>query len=193
MSFVTAAMKESLKDHVLEEALPFGNGFLAYYMNRPGKGRMMSTLIVFTPEGIAILGDLTPERHGSISAYGYGVGWFGSDKSEYYLCEKFLTREWQCEVAERWCEEHLKELKADGPVENLEEWGQLLLDLQGGEMDCGEFQRTLYDIEYEVEDEGFEYPLKDAGWLCAIQQKFAELYSKMPVLQSSQGKEDHDA
>lgn len=188
MSFVTTSMKESLKDHVLEEALPPEKGFLAYYMKRPGDGRIMSTLIVFTPEGIAILGDLTPERHGSISAFGYGVGWFGSDKSEYYLCEKFLSKEWQVEVAQRWCKEHLEELQVEGkvegkPVEDLDEWEELLSQLQGrcGEMDCGKFQRALYDMGYEVEDEGFEYPLREAGWLCAIQQRFAELYSKLPV------------
>src|SRR6185295_12797554 len=114
MSFVTPQIKEALKDHVLEEPLPFGHGFLAYYMRDPDQGRMMSTLFVFTPEGIVIMGDLCPEgpgNGGSISSYGYGIGWFSKKLSEYYLCEKFLHRVWQADVAARWVREHIDEMK----------------------------------------------------------------------------------
>lgn len=192
MSFVTATMKEDLKDHILEEALPFGKGFLAYYMKRPGTGRIMSTLVVFTPEGMALLGDLTPERHGSISALGYGIGWFGSEKSEYYLCEKFLQREYQPEVAARWVREHIEEMKKDREAEDLErlpDWEELLSDLDGDGMGADHFHEALQGLGYEHEDEGYEYNLRAAGWLCAIQQKFSELCSKVPALQSSSEKD----
>lgn len=187
MSFVTPQINDALKNHVLEEALPFGHGFLAYYMRDPGQGRMMSTLFVFTPEGIVIMGDLCPGgpgNRGSISNYNYGIGWFSRPQGEYYLCEKFMSKEWQVGVAERWCVEHLEELRAEAkedgkPVEHLGEWEELLSQLQGEEMDCGEFQRALYDIEYDVEDEGFEYPIKAAGWLCGLQQRFVELYAAL--------------
>lgn len=188
MSFATAEMRESLKNHVLEEALPFGHGFLAYYMRDPNQGRAMSTLFVFTPEGIVVMGDLCPggpKNQGSISNYNYGIGWFSRPQSEYYLCEKFLSREWQIEVAERWCREHIEELKKEAAeekkvVEKLEEWEELLSTLQAGEIGCDQFQEALQEFDYDIEDEGFEYPLDTAGWLCALQQRFVELHV-MPV------------
>lgn len=211
MSFVTAQIRESLKNHILVEALPQTGDFRAFYMKEPGEGRMMSTLFVFTPEGIVIMGDLCPGgpgNGGSISRFGYGLGWFGSQKSEYYLCEKFLQREWQREVAERWVREHIEEmkkeaggleyLKAQSPktisewnellkdrpewqklLKILPQWEELLSDLQYGEIGRDHFHEALQDLDYEVEDEGFEFHLSTAGWLCGLQQRFAELYQKM--------------
>lgn len=187
MSFVTASMKNDLKNHVLEEVLPQTGEFRAFYLKEPGEGRVMSTLFVFTPEGIAIMGDLCPggpKNQGSISNYGYALPWFSGRLSEYYLCEKFLRREWQPEVAERWCREHIEELKQEAAaekkdVERLSEWEELLSSLQGGEMGCDRFQEALQDLDFDIEDEGFEYHLNTAGWLCALQQKFVEEYAKI--------------
>lgn len=191
MSFVTASMRDALKNHVLEEVLPQTGEFRAFYLKEPGEGRMMSTLFVFTPEGVVIMGDLCPggpKNQGSISDYGYGLGWFARKQSEYYLCEKFLSREWQIEVAERWCREHIEELKKDAAgrddlkaelLKEMPEWEELLSRLQGGEMGRDHFHEALQDLGYDVEDEGFEYHLNTAGWLCALQQKFVECYAKL--------------
>ena len=70
-----------LKDHTLEKVLDHPaekekNHFEAYYLRPPEGGRMMSTLITFTPEGIVIMGDLCPDGSGVISCYGYGRKWF---------------------------------------------------------------------------------------------------------------------
>lgn len=193
MSFVTAAMKQSLANHVLEEALPFDKGFLAYYMKEPGQGRMMSTLFIFTPEGIVIMGDLCPGgpgNRGSISSYNYGIGWFSRKQSEYYLCEKFLSKEWQLVVAERWCREHIDEMKEDKEdLARLDEWQELLGRLQGGEIGRDQLYDDLQDLDYEPEDEGYEYPLNTAGWLCALQQRFVELYAKLHPEPAAEAKE----
>lgn len=92
-----------LKDHFLVQILNT-HRFQAFYMKsreyvEKEMGRIMSTLFIFHPEGITIAGDLTPGRNGNCSALGYGVGWFGSRKSEDYLCEKFLPHEWHHELA----------------------------------------------------------------------------------------------
>lgn len=182
MSYVTASMKDELKNHVLEEALPETGEFQAFYMKEPGQGRMMSTLFVFTPEGIVIMGDLCPggpKNQGSISTFGYGLGWFAGRLSEGYLCEKFLSRVWQVKVAEEWCREHIEELKKDADADSLKklpEWEELLSRLQGEEIGNESFHETLRDLDYEVEDEGCDYPLNTAGWLCALQQRFSELF-----------------
>ena len=193
MSYVTPQMRESLKNHVLEEALPQTGAIRAFYLKEPGQGRMMSTLFVFTPEGIVICGDLCPggpNNQGSISNFKYGIGWFSGKLSEGYLCEKFLAREWQIEVAEEWCRDHIAELKKEAaedhkPVENLEEWEELLNDLEGGEIGNERFHEALQDIDYDIEDEGYDYPLNTAGWLCALQQRFAEEYAKFAPAQVS--------
>jgi hypothetical protein len=185
MSFVTPAMKEALKGHVLEEALPFGHGFLAYYMRDPNQGRMMSTLFVFTPEGIVIMGDLCPGgpgNRGSISNYNYGIGWFSRHQSEYYLCEKFLSKEWQSVVAARFVREHIWQLKLNKDAEELKqmgEWEDLLNRLECSEMGADHFHDALQDLGYEHEDEGYEYHLQTAGWLCALQQRFVDLYAAL--------------
>jgi hypothetical protein len=183
MSFVTPQIKEALKDHVLEEALPFSHGFLAYYMRDTDQGRLMSTLFVFTPEGIVIMGDLCPEgpgNGGSISSYGYGIGWFSNKLSEYYLCEKFLRRVWQADVAARWVREHIDEMKKEKEdLSRLEEWSELLTSLEGGEMGADHFHEALQELDYDVEDEGYEYHLRTAGWLCGLQQRFSELYAAL--------------
>jgi hypothetical protein len=72
--------RRQLDRHVLE-IVQEGPTVSAYYLKEPGKGRMMSTLIVFTPEGIALMGDLTPEQNGSVSALGYGRDWFSGHLS----------------------------------------------------------------------------------------------------------------
>ena len=185
MSFVTPQIKEALKNHVLEEALPFGHGFLAYYMRDPGQGRMMSTLLVFTPEGIVLMGDLCPGgpgNRGSISNYNYGIGWFSRPQSEYYLCEKFMAREWQSIVAAKFVREHIAEITLSGDpdyLKDLPEWEDLLNRLDAGEMGSDHFHDALQELGYEHEDEGYEYNLNEAGWLCGIQQKFVELYAGM--------------
>jgi hypothetical protein len=75
-------------------------------MKEPGMGRMQSCLIMFSPEGINILGDLCPgndARNSGVHAYGYGLDWFAGHLSWSYLCEKFLSKEWHKELAEGDC------------------------------------------------------------------------------------------
>lgn len=182
MSYVTPAIKDALKNHVLEEVLPFGHGFLAYYMKEPGQGRMMSTLFIFGPEGIVIMGDLCPggpKNQGSISDFNYGIGWFSGNLSENYLCSKFLTEEWQAEAALEWIGEHVKEIESGEEAGNVEAFLQIERDLRGGEMDESHFRDDLECAGYVCDDElpGYDYHRSTAGWLCALQQRFSELFS----------------
>jgi hypothetical protein len=196
MSYVKPSMKDALKNHVLEEALPQTEEFRAFYMKEPGQGRMMSTLFIFTPEGIVIMGDLCPggpNNQGSISDYNYGLAWFSGRLSEHYLCSKFLRQEWQAEAALEWIGEHIKDIgHDDGPgfdddntadskkkhKAKVEEFREIERDLLGGEMGESHFRDDLERAGYSVDDElpGYDYPRKTAGWLCALQQRFSELF-----------------
>lgn len=180
-SYVTEQMRQALARHVLEKVQD--GRVLAYYLKDPAQGRMMSTLILFTPEGIVLMGDLTPNRNGVISAYGYGVGWFGSDKSECYLCEKFLDKQYVHEAAAeelRDVDSHWRQI--DGALPTAEEKEQLeRLDEIAEALDEHDAEwliRELEDAGYVVDDgpPGYTYEPHEAGWLCALQQRFAELY-----------------
>lgn len=183
MSFVTDQMRESLSRHVLVPVLDSGK-FEAFMMKRPGEGRIMSTLIAFTPEGIVITGDLCPraETRGIVSDAGYGIGWFRSRLSERYLCEKFIRDEWQWEVAVTDLDAEIKDLRDEGGqdayIKELESIAEMLghETIRSGE----DLYDNLSSAGYEASDgiPGMDYNLADAGWLCAIQQRFAELYNE---------------
>ncbi len=96
---------EMFSKHVLEQVLDTPK-FKAFYLKEPGMGRMQSCLVMFSPEGINILGDLCPgndARNSGVHAYGYGLDWFVGQLSWSYLCEKFLSKEWHRELAEEDC------------------------------------------------------------------------------------------
>lgn len=183
MSFVTPQMRESLARHVLVPALDSGK-FEAFLMKRPGEGRIMSTMIVFTPEGIVITGDLCPRAgtRGIVSDAGYGTGWFRGRLSERYLCEKFLTDEWQLGLAASELREEIGDLRDEDGfdiyVQKLETIAEML---EHETIDSGQdLHDHLNNAGYETADgiPGMDYNLADAGWLCAIQQRFAELYNE---------------
>jgi len=174
--------ERALKDHILIED-PFNSlgpeedqlRLQAFYLKKKDEGRMGSTLLIFTPEGIVITGDLTPERNGSISTFGYGLGWFASDLDGSYLCEKFLTTRWIPEIA---CED-LKEYRNEEGI-NQKRLEALIEHTEALHLSHYEFHAALddveiYDEEYEI---GIGYDPAEAGWLCAIQKRFAELWSE---------------
>jgi hypothetical protein len=181
-TYVKQHMRESLRDHVLTPVLEDeATGISVWNLHREGT-RIMKVQVTFTPEGIFIMGDLCPGLYGVGSALGYGIGWFGSQKSEGYLCEKFLTREWVPEYAAEEVEDILKVPEDYGltpdAVEGLRMVVAALRD------DTSYSETRLYDdldlAEYPLDDgvPGYGYEPSDAGWLCAIQQRFAELYAQ---------------
>lgn len=176
---VEPQMAEALERHTLREVLDTP-GFTAFYMKRPDVGRIMSTLITFSPEGITIAGDLTPGRNGNTSCLGYGLGWFRSRLSEDYLCEKFLELGWFPDLAELDLRSLIEETKGG-------EWGHLAKSIDEMErlanvcndgdigMEC--FRDAWYEISEDYESApGWGYNPREKGWLCAIQQRFAALY-----------------
>lgn len=248
-------MKEELKDHTLEQVLDTEK-FKAFYMRPPGGGRMMSTLFLFTPEGIVIMGDLCPGHSGGngvVSALGYGLRWFTEELSGDYLCQKFLQKGWHAELAREWCLDTARdvrrgrmdregcfakelELAADDREALHDELVSLRKDLKDAiaradAADVNEFGRAIASTKVELEDSrthlvglregvaseleriadcldgdwnlerfreeieeefpdmdltehcpGYGYDPSDKMWLCALQEKFAELYNaRTPV------------
>lgn len=181
MTCVTASVKESLKNHILEQVLD-SEKFKAFYLKDPAQGRQMSTLLTFTPEGIVIMGDFCPggpRNEGVISSFGYDLGWFASEKSEDYLCGKFLKQEWNCQSALAWLVENKKDILAEPEVskdvlEDVEAY------LSAGDMLEGDFMAEMEEAGYDISDDapGYDYDPHTAAVLCGLQQKFSELYLK---------------
>lgn len=101
-------IKASFKDHVLQE-VSSGEKIKAFYLKLPNM-RMESCLILFTPEGIVICGDMTPGR-GALSAFGYGLDWFASELGWDYLASKFLDKEWVPELAIEYCRDAARDIR----------------------------------------------------------------------------------
>lgn len=234
---------EELKDHYLEQVLD-EEKFKAFYLREKPDSRMMSTLFIFSPEGIVLMGDLTPQLHSTASCLGYGLAWFAGRLSETYLCEKFLEKRWNQELAVEELNEtakrilagseddnygddefrkvsderhglhedlktfykDLKEAKRSGTtldemdlhksiVETREEilklraplsalrrkcsgrFSELAHETDGGAYGPETFYQAYSEIEADVESvPGWGYSPRERYLLCALQQKFSELY-----------------
>jgi hypothetical protein len=207
-SRINRHMTEALAGHVLKCILDTEK-VKVFRMYRPGTG-IYRVQITFTPEGTAIQGDICLGRnqHGVCSSMGYGLSWFSKKLGEGYLCEKFLRKEWQQDVAEEdvkyqleqataeWKaavdeelaslpEEEREKAQAAGSLATderdwMDKWQRIWngikycssdLDPRGLDTIASPFITDFWD--YEI---GMDYPRGEDGWLCAIQQRFAELY-----------------
>lgn len=186
-SYVTDYMREGLQEHELFRISE--KPVEAYYLKQP-HSRMSSTLILFTPEGIVMVGDLTPEMNGTCSRrHDRDLAWFIADgRLEWDICDNFLKKKWLPELAlkemqqenffEEWCENTAdNRVKFDKLVEYLAEgpdgiWSEV------------ETYQVLGDIGYDLASgvPGYGFDPGEAGWLCAIHQRFAELYTKGEII-----------
>lgn len=179
MSIIACHMRESLREHVLEQILDTEK-FKAFYIKQPGQGRMMSTLILFTPEGIVLQGDLTPSRNGNVSCLGYGLSWFSSKLGEDYLCSKFLDRVFVAEHAVSNIRYFILQERREGSLSKdraRELWDSCP---RADEVDARAASEFWTD---EMHMDGADCPFYTyepgaAGWLCAIQQTFARLFNE---------------
>lgn len=205
-------MREALANHELKCIAEDGK-VQVWTLRRPNEGAFR-VQVTFSPEGIAIQGDIGfgPNQGGVCSDMGYGLNWFGSPKSESYLCEKFLRQTWQAKVAVQDIQKHLKESEAffekamqevlQEAIDLQEECSreQILKDpmapewgLRNEAKDVAGWKALrawneedgstrLYELgsehftDFWDYDIGQDYPTSDAAWLCAVQQRFVELY-----------------
>lgn len=176
-----------LRKHMLElQLVPVveTDNVKSYYMRKPGTG-LYRVLLTFTPEGICIQGDVTPECNGSVSCMGYGLDWFlnrnGGKSLDTYMCEKFLQRKWVPDLAADAMERPEYEFRrAATTPEQIEGLDQLCEEIRDGGVSAEGTYHSLEDLGFiDVADvPGFGYDPIEAGVLCAIQQRFAELWAE---------------
>lgn len=178
----------TLRKHYLQP-LNISGRMSSFYLRESDDSRHMSTLISFTPEGIVLQGDLTPSQPGNVSVLGYGVGWFGSKKSPYYLAEKFLSRCYEEDRAEKEYREYLTDMANDAWETrdiDLIQKARKLRDFVEDEWDIFRsgyhLHDSLSDFDYSLVDDGipwgWDYPSSDFCWLAAIQKRFSEVYQE---------------
>lgn len=168
----------ALRDHKLEPLITEGP-ITAYYLRGPDGGRMMSTLIMFTPEGIVLQGDLTPGRNGNVSSPWYGVGWFSGQLSGSYLCEKFLETKWVRELAVEQLSDPVASFYCEADDADVEKLKEIAKVLSGGDYGPEWLHEELSNLDGCYVDDGIPglgYDPHEAAWLVAIQATFARLY-----------------
>lgn len=189
-----------LRDHYLDP-LEIGEQVKSFYLRRKPDSRMMSTLLIFSPEGIVITGDLCP-ANGGVIAPGYGLDWFSKPLQPRYLAEKFLKEKWvpmafSKAVRDYICDQFQSRTLSikrypwrigHYVVDNWTEGRALLHLVNHGELI--ESPHTAYDnlpafrregmgwycpFDSEFLSPGYDYDPAELGWLAAIQRRFSEL------------------
>jgi len=144
-----------------------------YRLAKPGT-RAYSVQITFTPEGIAIQGDLIISGYGVCSTFGYGLDWFADRLNDDYLCEKFMQREFVAESAIDDLRYQLEDMTDDEKAVAEE-----LIDALGSSN--GEEARDDYASfcwTRDCEPSGCDYNIAARATLSAVQERFRELWTK---------------
>lgn len=154
--------------------------FKAFYLREDPGMRMQSTLIMFTPEGTWIGGDLCPEENkGVMSNFGYGLDWFSSKLDGRYLCEKFLRESWDADRAKREIVEMMRDRRGY-EIETRRRWAACLREFveTGRYEECGDLVDAMYNAGLDTSDgpPGYGYNERSRSILERIQKRFAELY-----------------
>lgn len=152
----------------------------SYYMKKPGTG-IYRVLLTFTPEGVCIQGDLTPEHNGTISSMGYGLEWFADQKGgEYYdsyLCSKFLRKRWVSECALESLTDPHSCYRDEATPEQIAGLHDICMLLAAHDIHEYEFYTQMCDLGFDGSElPGYDYDPQEACVLFAIQQRFQELW-----------------
>jgi hypothetical protein len=186
MDPVEPFMLRELKDHVLDRQ---GYGPIQVYHMKKPETSVYSVTLIFAENRIVIFGDIMLGERGDgiVSQPGYGLAWFSGELTWYYLASKFLCNDhWSAERAEQWCRDLAAEYydagnrTADEIANKIASYKELADDLKNGSVaNVYEFDVRLRKLNAEWADvpPGYGYDEAEAGWLSAIQQKFAQLYN----------------
>jgi hypothetical protein len=176
-TYVTPEVEATLRSFVLTEVVPEGYGVRSFFL-RPEAwdGKSYHLYLTFTPAGVALQGPLLcgPDGHGFLSDR--SLEWFVSDLSEDAVLAHFCEKSWQYEVAER----DLRALAA--AATNPAQASALLQVADRVASQCQPGPQALLSTllglgvpPLEAAEVGYDYPVGDAGWLCGVQRRFAQL------------------
>lgn len=187
MELVKDYHRKALADHVL-----IRKSDMHFVMRRPDSS-FYSINIAEVGGHLVLVGDLTiGGPHGCVSAGGYGFGWFSGVKSIDYLCSKFLKQTWEWEYALEYFPDWIANAEdygyTDEQVDLLKEFLSGSYLWPWGTPTSHDFYNALDDAGFDMSDgvPGYGYPIADAGWLGAVNEKFSELYTKEQLCETAQ-------
>jgi len=184
MTYVKDFMTQALEHHILDKVSD-----THYIMRKPDTGNYL-VHVAEVGRHIVLTGDLQiGGLHGCVSAGGYTLNWFSKELSEDYLCSKFLSKEWQWEVAAETLQDWLDSPLVDTTIEEHEHRARIQAILDADTNPTGfywdydvpsqhELYRELEDMYPGYIDDGvpgYDWPRTDAGWLVAVNRRFTEL------------------
>ena len=158
-----------------------------YLLKKPGTWNY-SCQITFSPAGIAIQGDITPEDNNGSCSRGKSLEWFAGELSPDYLASKFLRRKWSEELCKRDLNRRIGEAqelyevqkadndeRAEDTSAELEQLHRLHLAAFFGEHN---FYQACEREGFDDGDDlpGWGYAPQEVAILAAIQQTFRRLY-----------------
>lgn len=172
-SYIQPHQRQALDEHCLvaDPTLPGEHRTFRLVSRGPTP---KETFVRFTTGGVVIHGDIQPGLRGVISERGLRMEGF-LDLPEEALCEQFFDMRWQAEVAER----DVLALIPDLP-HHSNHLMQVVAGIQAGTLDEQGLTTALIDLRIPspvVGGVGYDYPLADAGWLCAIRERFRAMYT----------------
>ena len=184
-SYIDNFMRAQMAKHQLEEV--DAGSVPMFWLREPGVGHYRLLVTDLPGVGVTLVGDLTigTGPGGAVVAYGYNLDWFTSKLDEGYLCEKFLREEWSIEAAELDIKQRIRDCRADdhrgfGNPGEARKWVQVARAIRGGDIWGQEGLRdALHDAGFDLGCDywpGEGYRRASAGWLCAAQQRFRELW-----------------
>ena len=116
------------------------------------------------------------DADGMVSEPGKTLEWFEGVLTEDEVCEVFLHERWQHFVAERDLRTIAGEEESPGKREFLLSLAEQVSRGDGSRESLVFALRTRGGVEPQLATKvGMDYPVPEAGWLCAVQQKFAQL------------------
>jgi hypothetical protein len=174
----TQYMIERWSQHKLTRHAADPSGTLtAYYLKAPKHGRAQSCYLIFSVEGIVIMGDWCPKQNGVISCYGYSEGWFAGQLSRSYIAEKFLQKSWQPEQGYEQLRQRILEGRRWDSItkEAARDAFDALLAEESSHLSADRAYKIFSDAGLsDFEDIGHGYDPVDVDLLQAIQIRFAQ-------------------
>ena len=184
------AMVECLGRHFtkayIEDQSPNTRAFFVTLGPRAG-----SVLVIESPEGLAIVGDMAPGHNGIVSAFGLGLEWFGRAQSGDYLCSKFLAQEFNPRRAAASLREWQTRLESDEVSRKRLPKHFFLCEIEEYAQKVEEGYESQADVVDWLEEHGeegslwsecmWDYNDNDAARLIAIQSAFARLWQAREV------------
>jgi hypothetical protein len=194
-AFTVEDAYRGLKDHYLQPIQEEGP-LKAYYLRKWPDSLMMACLIVGTPVGVALMGDLSPGR--GIVIRGYSLDWFGEAQEPRYLASKCLSDQIYSEDGakrdvQEWYEMLLGDAYRERSLPRLKSAKAIKRKIVPGFDKYGWDQHSVYtEMSAIIGGEsactlGVDYDEGDLAWLGAIQRRFSETYQELKTKKEAAG------